>query len=263
MAPVVTGFDATLTILAVALLDRIPRNATAVGMLAGPLVVVGYLAGSVPFAYLLSRRRLRRQLDDPAPDRHYASERQEPGSAGGRGRIDGDAARAAVLPAVATLAATTLAWHLTLAATPGSNTFSSVGVFSNQAIGAWVSVALWTGMAAVAGHAAPVWTRFRGGSGLPPAVVLSVVYVPLVALVGAAAFLLAYGVHRRPLSALCAALPVMVAFEYVAWLADLQAGWGVTNGPEVALWTTALTATLAARNLSAARGDGHQAPQPA
>jgi hypothetical protein len=82
------------------------------------------------------------------------------------------------------------------------------------------------------------------------------VYVPLVALVGAAAFLVAYGVHRRPVTALCAALPVMVAFEYVAWLADLQAGWGVTNGPEVALWTTALATTLAVRNLNSTGSAG-------
>ncbi len=237
--------------LALALFDWVPRSATAVGLLAGPLVVLGYLAGSVPFAYLLSRRRLRRQLADPSPDRHYAS--------GPKGREGADrraGVPAIALPVVATLGATTLAWHLTLAATPGANTFSAVGVFSNQAIGAWVSVALWTGMAAVAGHAAPVWTRFRGGSGLPPAIALVVVYIPLVALVAAGAFLVAYGARRRPVTALCAALPVMVTFAYVAWLADLQAGWGVTNGPEVALWTTALAATVAARNLGAAGGEG-------
>ncbi len=50
--------------------------------------------------------------------------------------------------------------EVTLAAIPGANTFSAVAVFSNQAIGAWVSVALWTGMAAVLGHIAPVWTGF-------------------------------------------------------------------------------------------------------
>ncbi len=252
MTAAVTVLPPLVVTVALALFDWIPPSATAVGLLAGPLVVLGYLAGSVPFAYLLSRRRLRRQLDDPSPDRHYASDQQ------GREAREGVDRRAevgaAALPVVATLGATTLAWHLTLAATPGANTFSAVGVFSNQAIGAWVSVALWTGMAAVAGHAAPVWTHFRGGSGLPPAIALVVVYIPLVALATAGAFLVAYGARRRPVAALCAALPVMVAFEYVAWLADLQAGWGVTNGPEVALWTTALAGTLAARNLSGGRG---------
>ncbi len=250
MALAITVLPTLAASLALALFDWVPRNATAVGLLAGPLVVLGYLAGSVPFAYLLSRRRLRRQLDDPSPDRHYDF---SPGGRDGTDRLAG--ARVLALPVVATLGATTLAWHLTLAATPGANTFSAVGVFSNQAIGAWVSVALWTGMAAVAGHAAPVWTRFRGGSGLPPAVALVVVYTPLVALVTAASFLVVYGLHRRHVAALCVALPVMVAFEYVAWIADIQAGWGVNNGPEVALWTTALAATLAARNLGRTGGE--------
>jgi glycerol-3-phosphate acyltransferase PlsY len=229
--------------------DWVPRSATTVGILAGPLVLFGYLAGSVPFAYLLSRRRLRRQLADPTPDRHYAAV-----GTGERPKWRG-AARVAVLPIVATLAATTLAWHLTLAATPGANNFSAVGVFSNQAIGAWVSVALWTGAAAVAGHVAPVWTGFRGGSGLPPAIALAVVYIPLLALVTASAFLVAYGVTRRPLPSFLAALPVTVAIAYLTWLADLQAGWGVTNGPEVTLWTTAVAAAIFARNLAQARED--------
>ncbi|MBA2625666.1 MAG: hypothetical protein H0U89_08690, partial [Acidimicrobiia bacterium] len=47
------------------LVGWVPRSTTSVGAVAGPLALVGYLLGSVPFAYLLSRRRLRRQLDDP------------------------------------------------------------------------------------------------------------------------------------------------------------------------------------------------------
>ncbi len=229
------------TVLAV--IDWIPRNATAVGVLAGPLVVLGYLGGSVPFAYLLSRRRLRRQLAD--------STLAGLGSPGGGGEHHRLPARAGadLLAAAITLAATTVAWELTLAATPGANTFSAVAVFSNQAIGAWVSVALWTGMAGVLGHVAPVWTRFRGGSGLPPALALTAAYTPVVLFVAVAAFLVVYGLTRRPVTALLGALPTMVVFEYLAWLADLQAGWGVTNGPEVTLWTAALAVTLFARHL--------------
>lgn len=247
--------------LAASLLDWVPSSATAVGVLAGPLVVMGYLAGSVPFAYLLSRRRLRRQLDDRGDPLARWSDRPDrvtPRPA----RARADTARPVLLPAATTLAATTVAWHLTLAATPGANTFSAVGVFSNQAIGAWVSVALWTGMAAVAGHVAPVWTGFRGGSGVPPAVALAVVYLPLVTLAAASVALVVYGLHRRPRSALAVALPVMVSVEYVTWLADIQAGWGVTNGPEAALWTTVLAALLAARNLGPARSDQAGATRP-
>ena len=234
------------------MLDWIPRSATVIGLLAGPLVVLGYLAGSVPFAYLHSRRRLRRQLDHPghAPLAAPASDEHE--------RDDRRRAslRAFGAPALATLAATTVAWHLTLAATPGANTFSSVGIFSNQAIGAWVSVALWTGMAAVVGHAAPVWTGFRGGSGLPPAIALAAAYVPVVLVVAAGAALVVYGLTRRPQAALLIALPVMVTYAYVAWLADIQAGWGITNGPETTLWTTLLAATIFARNVRSGCGQG-------
>ncbi len=227
-------------------LVEVPRNATAVGVLAGPLVLAGYLAGSVPFAYLLSRRRLRRQLDEPGLTR-LSTSGGNPGA--GAGKDPRRSAWALALPAAATLAATTLAWHVTLAATPGGNTFSAVGIFSNQAVGAWVSVALWTGMAAVAGHSAPVWNRFRGGSGLPPALALGAAYVPMLLLVAASAYLVVFGATRSQRTALLSSLPVVVVAAYVTWLADLQTGWGVTNGPEVTLWATVMAAALFARNL--------------
>lgn len=225
----------------------IPPSATAVGLLAGPLVIVGYLAGSIPFAYLVYRRRLRRQLDDPTLSRRPLAR------AGGGERHDvAGVVWTAVLTGIATLAATTLAWHLALRVTPGGSTFSAVGTYSNQALGAWVSVALWTGMAAVVGHAGPVWTGFRGGNGVPPAVALAATYLPGVLVATAGAFLVSFAVTRQLRVSLLVALPVMVALEYLAWLADLQAGWGVTNGPEATLWTAALATTLFARNL---RGD--------
>ena len=229
-----------------ALFEGIPRSATAVGVLAGPLIVLGYVSGSVPFAYLLSRRRLRRQLDDRSLSAL---------GRGDRGREHHDVRAhvgAGILAAAATMAATTLAWQVTLAATPGANTFSAVAVFSNQAIGAWVSVALWTGMAAVLGHIAPAWTGFRGGDGLAPALALTTAYTPLVLLMAAAVFLVVRAVTGRPVTALLGALAAMVVFAYLAWLADLQAGWGVTNGPEVTLWISALAVTLFARHLRSA-----------
>jgi hypothetical protein len=44
------------------LVEWVPTSVTSVSVLSGPLVLLGYLAGSIPFGYLLSRRRLRRQL---------------------------------------------------------------------------------------------------------------------------------------------------------------------------------------------------------
>lgn len=100
-------------------------------------------------------------------------------------------------------------------------------------------------MGCVLGHIAPVWRGFRGGSGVPPAVTLAVVHVPLLVAVGAAVFLVARAAGVSARRALLAALPVVVADEWLAWTADLQAGWGLTHG----LWTAALTVALGARNL--------------
>ncbi|MGH9182816.1 MAG: glycerol-3-phosphate acyltransferase [Acidimicrobiales bacterium] len=215
----------------------VPSGATWVGIVAGPLVVAGYLVGSVPVGYLWSRRRLRRQLDDPA----LASARvPDPGPAGMGGGVG-----PAVTAGLATLLVSTLAWDLALAATPTTGTFSAVGIFSNQAIGAWVSVALWTGWASVVGHMAPVWTGFRGGSGVPPAVAVTAAYAPLVLVVGTLAFGVGYALTRQPRGSLLVALPVATAGEYLAWLVDLQGSWGVTNGPELTLWTAVVAATVA------------------
>lgn len=226
-----------------ALVDWMPRSATWVGALAGPLVIVGYLVGSIPFGYLISRRRLRRQLDRPS-DRPTVGPSAETLDTLG-------VVAAAVLAGGATLAIATVAWDLALAATPGgsSTPFSAVGAYSNQVLGAWVSVALWTGLGASVGHAAPVWSGFRGGSGVPAAVALVVAYVPLVFVASVATFLVAFASTRRLRSSFLVALPVAVTAEYTLWLADQQAGWGVTNGPELALWVTVLAGVLFAGNV--------------
>lgn len=226
-------------------LSWLPTHATWAGIVAGPLVIIGYLVGSVPFPYLLSRRRLRRQLDSGgsahlAPGRSSEDPLDMPG-----------AITAAALSAAATLLLTTIAWDIGLQVAPRGS-ISAVGTYANQAVGAWVSIALWTGAGAVVGHAASVWTSFRGGSGVPPAVAITAAYLPLLFVAGAAVFLLSYALSRSPRLSLLVTLPAVVAIEYVAWIADLQAGWGITNGPEVALWTAVVAGVLAARNLRTA-----------
>jgi acyl phosphate:glycerol-3-phosphate acyltransferase len=226
------------------LLGWVPRSARAVGAVAGPLAVLGYLVGSIPFGYLLSRRRLRRQLQDPRVERLPL--RPSPGG----DPLDAPGVlAAALLSGVATLAVTTVAWDVAVAATPSARDFGAVGIFSDQALGAWVSVALWTGAAAVVGHLAPVWGAFRGGTGVPPALALALVYVPTVFAVGAGTFLAVYLLRQSPQLALLAALPATVVFSYLAWLGDVQGGWGVTNGPESTLWVAVVAAALFARNL--------------
>jgi acyl phosphate:glycerol-3-phosphate acyltransferase len=225
------------------LVSWLPTHATWAGVVAGPLVLLGYLVGTIPFGYLLSRRRLRRQLDGaaidgiPPPTRADADPLDLPGVVAAWG-----------LSGLATLAVATVAWDVGLEVAP-RGAFSAVGTFANQALGAWVSIALWTGAGAVVGHVAPVWNGFRGGTGVPPALALVVVYTPMLFVVGAMTFLAVHLLTGRPRHALLAALPVMVSVEYVAWIGDLQWGWGVTNGPEVALWIAVVAGVVGARNL--------------
>ena len=216
--------------------DWLPQSARWVGTLAGPLVVLGYLVGSTPFGYWLERQRFRRQM------RHVEV------NLGGHG-IDRTDILAAALSGAAALLVATVAWDIALAATPGSDTLSNVGTYANQVIGAWVSVALWTGMGAVVGHMGSVFQRFRGGTGLPPGLALAFVYTPLVFTAATSVFLLANAVTRDVRRSLLLALPTAVVAEYLLWLGDVQRGWGVTNGPEAGLWVTVLAAALFARNV--------------
>lgn len=226
------------------LVEWVPTSVRSVSVLSGPMVLVGYLVGSIPFGYLLSRRRLRRQLtgDQPLAFRRPGSgERSDPLDAPG-------VVGAGALAAIATLLVTTIAWDVAMAAAPRGN-IGAIGTFSNQAVGAWVSVALWTGMGAVVGNVAPVWAGFRGASGVPPALALVVAHAPLVFVATSAAVVLAYVATRSPRRSLLAALPVAVSAAYVAWIADVQTTWGVTNGPELTLWVAVLAGVLGARNL--------------
>ena len=221
------------------LVEWVPTSVTSVSILSGPLVLLGYLAGSIPFGYLLSRQRLRRQLSSeggPATRPRGTDPLDAPGVIG-----------AGALAAIVTLLVTTVSWDVALAAAPRGN-IGAVGTFSNQAVGAWVSVALWTGMGAVVGNVAPVWSAFRGATGVAPAVALLGAYAPVVFIACVAAFLLAYLATRSPRKALLAALPVAVSVEYLAWIADIQTAWGVTNGPELTLWVAVLAGALAVRN---------------
>ncbi len=193
-------------------------SATSVAVAAGPLVVLGYLLTATSVAYA----------------RHRA------------------ASEVTVIEGVAALTAITVGWHVTRAVAPGPSV-SVVGFASVQVLLVWQSVALWTGAAAVVGAVAPLWSRFRGTSGLGAAIAILVVQAPAALAAGAAGFvagLVASG--GRPRTALAVGIVTPVAFEWVAWVTDLQVGWGVAHGPELALWTALVSGVLFARWL---RGD--------
>lgn len=223
------------------LVEWIPTSADWAGYVAGPLVLLGYLAGSVPTGERLVARRFRRQLDTGAHPRLDG-----PRVAAG---VDTTGALAAVLAAGVTLLVATIAWDVGhQAAPPGS--FSAIGTYANQAIGAWSSLALWTGTAAMLGSMAPLWTGFRrGGTGIGPAAALLVAYAPLLAAAALAGASVAYGLGQRWRVALAVGCAVLVVVEYVEWITDTQAGWGITNGPELSLWSAVIGVALVARNV--------------
>lgn len=214
------------------LVEWVPTSAQWAGYVAGPLVVLGYLVGSLPVGDLVARRRFRRQLDrGRLPSL-------------GRDEIDTAAVMTGALTAGVTLVVATIAWDVGLEASP-RGAFGAIGTFANQALGAWVSIALWTGTAAMLGSMLPIWTRFRrGGTGIGPALALLVVYMPLLAATGLAIGSFVYGITQRWRYALIAGLATIVVTEYLAWVTDLQTGWGITNGPEVGLWSVILALVL-------------------
>jgi glycerol-3-phosphate acyltransferase PlsY len=217
------------------LVEWVPTSAAWAGYVAGPLVLLGYLAGSIPLGDVVATRRFRRQLErDRFPVARFAD-------------VDPATLMTGALAAAVTLVAATVAWDVGLEAAPRGQ-FSAIGTYANQALGAWVSLALWTGTAAMIGSMAPVWTRFRrGGSGVAPALVLLVVYTPLLAATGLAAGSLGYALTQRWRVALGAGLAAIVVTEWVAWVTDLQTAWGITNGPELGLWSAILAIVLLGR----------------
>lgn len=189
------------------------RSATNVAWASGPLVVASYVAAAVVVGWL---------------------------------RGD-DARRAAVAEAAVALGAVTVGWHVTRAVAPGVEV-SAVGFASVQVLLVWQSVALWCGAAAVLGAVAPVLSGFRGSSGLAAAGAITAVHAPAVLLAAVGGFAVGLAVFRgRVRDALAVALAAPPAYEWVAWSADLDAGWGVGNGPELALWTAAVSVLLLAR----------------
>lgn len=224
------------------------RSATRVAEIAGPLVVAAWLVGSVPLRYLWARRRLRRSLDRPArPDGGWAGPTGAP--------VVVWVAEAAVV-----VGAAAASWRLVELVAPGASAARiepAIAAFSTQVVPAWQSVALWTAAAAVAGQIGPVWLGFRGGSsGLPGALAAGAWLTPLpfsAALVGYATGLaLRWGHTTAHLLGAAGA----TGAAWMAWVHDVQAGWGVLNGPEASLWVTVMSGMVVARRVATAATPG-------
>ena len=130
------------------------------------VVIAGFLLGSIPFPYLLTRRRgidLRRV-----------------GS--------GNVGAANVLRVSSPVTAVTV---LALDATKGS-----LAVWLADAITRQSTVAICAGLAAIAGHVYPPWLGFRGGKGMATTAGVFALLAPAATLVAAAVFVLLIAATR-------------------------------------------------------------------
>jgi len=192
------------------------RSLSAVALLAGPIVLGAYLVGAV-----VATRLAREDEGRPRP---------------------GDL----VLEAFVVLAVSTAAWWLIHQVSPGSG-FSRIGYFSNQVLAAWQSVALWAGLGVVVGTCAPVFRRFRGGTGLAGTGALLAVHFPwfLFAALGAGA--LGFGIGRSPRVAHGAAIAALLPTAWLGWVLEWLPAWGLPAGPEATVWSMVLTIVLGTR----------------
>ncbi len=191
------------------------HSASAVAILSGPVVLTGYLVGALLVTVM-------HDDEQPAGPSEWLVE------------------------AFVTLAATTGAWMLIKQVSPGSM-FSRIGYFSNQVLAAWQSVALWTGLAVIAGICAPVFRHFRGAPGMAAAAALLAVHFPwfLFATLGTgvAVFALARSVRIAQAAAIGALLPT----AWLGWVLEWLPAWGMPAGPEATVWAMVVTMVLGAR----------------
>lgn len=189
------------------------RSVSAVAIFSGPIVAVGYLVGSLTATWIASNDR--RPSD-------------------------------ALVEAFVALTSSTAAWWTVQELSPGSS-FSRIGYLSNQVLSAWQSVAIWTGLAVVAGLCAPVFRRFRGGSGLAATAALLLIHFPWSLFAAAAVALSVFAVARGPRIAHVAAIASLLPVAWLGWVLEWEPGWGLPPGPEAAVWAMVLTGVLGVR----------------
>lgn len=155
------------------------------------LLLFGYLAGSVPFAYLLARR------------------------AGIDVRVAGSGNVGA-----ANVLRTTGAWRgvavMALDVTKGA-----VAVLVAYLAAGGASLAAMTGAAAIVGHIYPVWLRFHGGKGVAVAAGVFCVLAPIATAIAAAFFLVTVWLTRY---ISLGSIAATIALPPAAWLSGAPRG---------------------------------------
>lgn len=155
------------------------------------LLLFGYLAGSVPFAYLLARR--------VGIDVRVA----------GSGNVG-----------AANVLRTTGAWRgvavMALDVTKGA-----VAVLVAYLAAGGASLAAMTGAAAIVGHIYPVWLRFHGGKGVAVAAGVFCVLAPIATAIAAAFFLVTVWLTRY---ISLGSIAATIALPPAAWLSGAPRG---------------------------------------
>lgn len=213
-----------------------------IAMLAGPLVGAGYFVGSIQWRIVYQRWRFWAR--EPR-----ASDAATGTIATGREGETIVAAVEAVFPVLLSLAVSYFVEAIAPGGRGGFETTSLIGALSNQVLPVWHSIALWTGAAAVLGHVAPIWTRFRGGTGIPPVLALLLVFAPFVFAASVAAFLAAFWFTRNRRPALLIAFGFGLTYAWTGWIFTFDGAWGVNFGPELTLWVAIVMALLTPRLL--------------
>lgn len=223
-----------------------------VAMVAGPLVGLGYLVGTIPWRIIYRRLQLRREL---TADRALTARRAQ-----GRDDEIPAVAAEAIVPVLLAMA---IQWWIQSIAPGGRGVFdnsSAIAIQSNQALAVWDSTALWFGAAAVFGHIAPVWSRLRGGTGVPPTMGLAVWFAPWVFVTTIGGYLLALALLRERGPAIVAGLAVGLTWSWAGWVWELNPAWGVLHGPELTLWCSVMVAFVAPRVLNAPEYEKGESP---
>lgn len=192
------------------------RSLSAVAILAGPVVLSGYIIGAIVAVWLVREDEASRRPAD------------------------------LILESFVALAVSTAAWWSIQQVSPGSG-FSRIGYFSNQVLSAWQSVALWSGLAVVVGICAPVFRRFHGGDGLAPAGALLAVHYPWFLFAAVAAGALGLGLTRSSRLAQGAAIAVLLPTAWLGWVLEWLPAWGLPAGPEATVWAMVLAMVLGTR----------------
>ena len=192
------------------------RSLSAVAILAGPIVLSGYVIGALVAVWLVREDEAVRRPAD------------------------------LVLEGFVALAVSTAAWWSVQQVSPGSG-FSRIGYFSNQVLSAWQSVALWSGLAVVVGICAPVFRRFHGDAGLAPAAALLAAHYPWFLFSAVAAGALGLGLTRSTRLAQGAAIAVLLPTAWLGWVLEWLPAWGLPAGPEATVWTMVLAMVLGTR----------------